>query len=68
MTFECIEGRVYLNDAGGSYELKADEIDKLLAIYDRHRAVKLWLELDEAAQAAGYPGNVSSLREVGRAA
>lgn len=63
MTFLAQGGRVYWTTPGGSYELNgAAEIDALLAIFERANDRKAWLDLDQAAQDAGYPGSVTSLR------
>ena len=67
MTFLAQAGRVHWITEGGSYALTADEIETLLAIFDREHAVREWLDLDQAAQDAGYPPNTSSLRAIRRA-
>ena len=53
---------VYWVTSGGSYRLKAHEIECLLGIFDREHDVRAWLELDSAAQAAGYPAALSSIK------
>lgn len=60
MTFIANGSSVFWCSAGGGpYEMKgAQEIDALLAIFQRAEDRKAWLALDQAAQDAGYPGSV----------
>lgn len=47
---------------GGSYPLPGYMIETLLRFFDEQGCESAWDELDRAAQAAGYPPSVSSLR------
>lgn len=42
-----------------SYDLTPDDVGVLLNLYASHRQVRLWLELHEAEQAAGFPPRIS---------
>ena len=47
---------------GGFAALRPEDVSALLNIFMREGCRSLWLELDEAAQGAGYPESVTSLR------
>lgn len=47
---------------GGFAALRPEDVSALLDIFMREGCRSLWLELDEAAQGAGYPAALSSMR------
>ena len=61
-TFTVQNGQVFWQTSEGPAPLRAEDVEAVLAILAAGGLRSLWLDLDQASQAAGYPPSVMASR------